>query len=279
MSIKSFLKRKFTKIEKYPIYIPIEQNNILANRCAIVTGGSSGIGFAIAHAFLSSGCSVIITGRNTDKLENALKKLKSETTNSAFAYRLDIDRVESFDNAIVEMERLAGLKIDILVNCAGISGKTSFPNISVQDYDQCMLTNLKGVLFLAQSFANYMIKHEIGGNILNIGSSLGLKPANSPYSVSKWGIRAITLGMAKTLIKHNIVVNGLAPGLTNTTMVTNDPNNLYNSNNPPKRLTDTQELANMAVRLVSSECRMIVGDMLTMSGGTGILTYDDVDYY
>ena len=121
--------------------------------------------------------------------------------------------------------------------------------------------------------------NNIQGNILNIASSSSLRPGNSPYILSKWGVRSLTLGMAKTLIPYGIVVNGLAPGPTNTPMLFKDDyDGIELSSNPSGRYGTSEEVANLAVILVSSLGRLIVGDTLFMTGGAGVLTFDDVEY-
>ena len=124
-----------------------------------------------------------------------------------------------------------------------------------------------------------MKDNSIQGNILNIASSSSLRPATTPYILSKWGIKGLTIGLAKILIKDGIVVNGLAPGPTATPMLHKDINDdLYIANNPSERFTTPDEIANMAVVLTSSMGRMIVGDTIYMTGGAGILTVDDIKY-
>ena len=173
---------------------------------------------------------------------------------------------------------MVGKKIDILVNNAGVSCKTSFLNITEEDFDNTISIDLKAMVFLSQEFAHYMIENNICGNILNIGSSSGLRPANTPYTIAKWGVRGFTLGIAKQLIKYNIVVNGIAPGPTATPMLTQEQDNLFGPQNDAKRFVHPNEIASMAVQLVSNSCRMIIGDMVNINGGSGTLTFDDVNY-
>ena len=122
--------------------------------------------------------------------------------------------------------------------------------------------------------------HSIQGNILNIASFSSLRPADSAYTLSKWGIRGFTLGMAKTLAPHGIVVNGLAPGQTATPMLMKDSNdgNLSCLRTPLGRFATPEEIANMAVILVSDMSRSIMGDIIYMTGGSGLLTYEDNTY-
>lgn len=124
-----------------------------------------------------------------------------------------------------------------------------------------------------------MKENKVEGNILNVGSSSCLRPATSAYTLSKWGIRGLTLGLAKSLAPYGITVNGIAPGPTATPMLLEDSqSNITNNSNPIGRYVLPEEIANMAVVLVSSMGRTIVGDMIYMTGGAGIITYDDINY-
>lgn len=190
---------------------------------------------------------------------------------------LDCKDVDSFRGKIASVYAECG-KIDILVNNAGImGGDWSKPDEA--DYDNVMSTNLKGSFFLSRIVAEYMVKNKIRGNILNICSSSGLRPANSAYTLSKWGLRGLTLGLAKTLCKYGITVNGIAPGPTATPLLKRiKTGRIDNRFNPIGRMAMPEEIANMAVFLVSDFGRTIVGDVIYMTGGAGLITYDDVEY-
>ena len=142
-----------------------------------------------------------------------------------------------------------------------------------------MDTNLRGTIFISRIISENMIRKNIKGNILNICSSSSLRPANTPYVLSKWGLRGYTLGLAKTLIKHGIVVNGLAPGPTATPMLLKENvKNIALPQNPTGRYALPEEIANMAVVLTSDMGRMVVGEIVYMTGGSGVITFDDVNY-
>lgn len=127
-------------------------------------------------------------------------------------------------------------------------------------------------------FSKYMIANNIKGNILNIASSSSLRPAVSAYTISKWGIRALTMGLARSLAPHGITVNGIAPGQTATPMLHKDSENLINNTCPFGRWILPEEIANGAVFLVSNMGRAVVGDILYMTGGSALLSYEDMNY-
>ena len=280
MSIKKKLIRFLNKFKiKRPVFIETNQNNRLDGRVALITGGGSGIGLEIAKTFLLSGAKVIIVGRNEKKLKEASELLKQYSKPDFVRYAiLDVTDVQSVYLFVNSLFGFFDLNVDILVNNAGVDGRKKFPNVDEEEYDLIMNTNLKGTFFISQAFSKYLIKNKIHGNILNIGSSSCLRPANSPYVLSKWGVRAMTLGFAKSLIKHGIVVNGVAPGPASTLMMTDNINDLSSPHNPSERLVTPKEIADISVVLVSNSSRMIVGDMVYITGGSGLITYDDVDY-
>ena len=255
-------------------------NELLKDRCAIVTGGTSGIGFSIAKAFLNSGASVIITGRSQDRISKALQSLGEDKP--VFGFELDNTNVSSFEDIFLRMQDAISKKgikaIDILVNNAGVNFK-GMPNADEDEYDKVMDTNLKGAFFLSQMFGKYLVSNGIKGNILNIASASSLRPADSAYILSKWGLRGLTLGLAKALGKDGVTVNGIAPGPTATPMMIKEENpNMSLERIPLGRYIMPEEVANMAVFLVSGMGRSVMGDIVYMTGGAGVLTYDDVKY-
>ena len=258
-------------------------NELLKNRVALITGGTSGIGYQMAKAFLRSGAAVIITGRNKERLQRTCSELmETDYERRLFSLVLDNTQVECFEErfqtALDKVKACGYPCIDILVNNAGVLG-ASMPNATKEVFDQVIDTNLKGVFFLSQMFGKYMKENKITGNILNVGSSSCLRPAISAYTLSKWGIRGLTLGLAKSLAPYGITVNGIAPGPTATPMLLKDNlNNISNNGNPIGRYALPEEIANMAVILVSRMGQAIVGDMVYMTGGAGVITYEDSDY-
>lgn len=257
----------------------ITPSALLCGRCAVITGGTSGIGFSIAEIFIKFGATVIITGRTKERIDEAIAKLPK---GKSFGIVLDNTKVGSFEKKLAEM--LAIIKtanisqIDILVNNAGINGK-KMPNATEEEYDSILDTNLKGAFFLSQMFGKYFVKNGIKGNILNIASASSLRPADSAYSITKWGIRGLTLGLAKALGPDGITVNGIAPGPTATPMmIKNKDLNMSLERIPLGRYIMPEEIANMAVVLVSDIGRSIMGELIYMTGGAANLTYDDVKY-
>lgn len=279
------LKRKIKTItfKKIPVEISTLYGEVLKGKVAVVTGGTTGIGFEIAKAFIHNGASVIITGRDNDRIANAIVKLKNEISDNENMFVCG----EVLDNTMTTqieerwkqiLSHIENKHIDILVNNAGVISKTHFGKTDEKDYNLVMETNLKGTYFLSEIVSNYMIENGIKGNILNISSSSALRPAVSAYSMAKWAIHGLTLGMAKKLSPYGIVVNSIAPGPTATRMLQSD--NIININrmsSPSERYATASEIANLAVIMVSDMSKMVNGDTVYATGGCGLLTFDDYD--
>lgn len=274
--------RKMKKITPYPV--PVLHGTLLNGRRALITGGGSGIGAAIAEAFVRNGAQVVIAGRSINRLKMTQEKILNlmaceKSVGSLFVLDLDICVCASFDEVISKATMLLGGEIDLLVNNAGIARGWQYSKVTEDEFSATLDTNLKGVYFLSQAIAKRMVAHKIQGNILNISSSSALRPGVTPYILSKWAIRALTIGLAKILIPHGIVVNGLAPGPTATSMILKDGyDGIESTVVPCGRLAKPDEVANMAVVLTSSLGRMIVGDTVFLTGGSGITTVDDSGY-
>lgn len=276
MTIFSKVKKKIKQIIKpkyIPIYKTVGMDEILKNKVALITGGDGEIGMCIAKKLISAGADVIITGRNIKKLEKAVNELGHKSQFIVLDINTTIiDIQEKVENAI----SIYG-KIDILVNCIGthVSREDfNFVNVTENEYDKIMNTNLKGTFFICQTIVNYFIKNKISGHILFISSNRGVEPAWSPYGISKWGMNGFCKGLAKELIKYGIVVNSISPGPVASRM--NDYKNgesVYSNQNSINRLILSEEVANYAIMLVSSLGDALVGDTILITGGRGTIDY------
>ncbi len=284
--IISKIKRRVVSILKkhigvrVPVLVPVINGCLLENRTILITGGGSGIGYAIADACLRNGAHVIICGRNIDKLRIAESELASKYGNRIQSIQLDIVHTETLASSLETAIELSPMKrIDTLINNAGFSGGGVFGNTDVESFMKVMETNLKGTYFLSEKIFNYFKKQKIQGNILNISSSSAVRPANNPYAISKWGESGFTKGVAKQLIKYGIVVNAVAPGPTAAGMMAHVASGDINrESSPVGRYITAEEIANVAIFLISDMGRMIVGETIYVTGGMGTLTFDDVLY-
>lgn len=287
MSIKSKIKKTIISIlSQVPIkkhvtanIVNLSPNELLKGRCALITGGTSGIGYSIAEAFIKAGGFVVITGRNKDKIQTACNALNTHVhvNKKAVGFVMDITKTSEIANSFdLILQIIPSHKIDILVNCAGVMGSFGIANADEDMFQKVMDTNLKGPFFLSGIVGKYMRDNGIEGNILNICSSSSVRPANSAYGISKWGLRCFTLGLAKSLLPYGITVNGLAPGPTATPMILKDPKRGIGRQGLMGRQIMPEEIANMAVVLVSGIGKTVIGDVVYMTTGCGIITYDDI---
>lgn len=258
--------------KKVPIVNFVYNNRLLCGKVVLITGGSGGIGKAIAQKIVSSGGKVILTGRNKNKL---IECCNSIADRECIHYcTLDLNDVSSLDDKIEFASKLfPDNKIDILINCAGIIDHTPFLQVSEDTFDKVMDTNIKGTFFVCQAVAKQMINKGIKGHILNISSSSAMRPASTPYNISKWSIRGFTSGLADVLLPYGIVVNAIGPGPTSTEMLgKKDGDSIEHPTNPSGRFVTPDEIANLAVLMISGMGDMIVGDTFYISGGSGTIT-------
>lgn len=264
---RRIFSKLFSDIELNVKYV--SQEELLTGKSAVIIGGGSGIGAAIAHRLAEAGCKVVIAGRNEDKL----KKVCATAGKKNMEYEVwDITDFSQMDEHLHELS-LRLKKIDILVNSAGILTdadlKVDFHGVTMEDWDRVMDTNLKAVFFLCQKFAATM-EETGGGHILNIASTEGLHGAKVPYGISKWGIVGLTEGLGKLLAPKGIIVNGIAPGATATGMLGRKEGNLVLTSLPGGRYSIPQEIANLALFMVSDMGNNMIGEVVRYDAGENL---------
>jgi len=253
----------------------------LENKIAVITGGSQGIGYAIAERFLRDKAKVIIADIDDKAGQKAQDKLRKIGTVSYVhcnvAERLDVHNLIA--GAIDEYGR-----IDVLVNNAGIVSGGDFLDISEEEFDNVMSVNLKGSFLCAQAAAKHMVEHvEAGGEpgcIINMSSvNAVFAIANQvPYSISKGGVSQLTKVASLSLAKYGIRVNAIGPGSIMTKMlesVANDPEAQARvlSRTPMKRIGDPSEIASIAAFLASNDASYVTGQTIYADGGRLGLNY------
>lgn len=253
----------------------------LENKIAVVTGGSQGIGYAIAERFLRDKSKVIIADIDDKAGQKAQDKLRKIGTVSYVhcnvAERLDVHNLIA--GAIDEYGR-----IDVLVNNAGIVSGGDFLEISEEEFDNVMAVNLKGAFLCSQAAAKHMVEHvEAGGepgSIINMSSvNAVFAIANQvPYSISKGGVNQLTKVAALSLAKYGIRVNAIGPGSIMTKMleaVANDPEAQARvlSRTPMRRIGDPSEIASIAAFLASDDASYVTGQTIYADGGRLGLNY------
>lgn len=244
---------------------PFPDEGLLAGRTMLITGGTSGIGLAIAKAALGHGTGrVVVTGRDPKKLETAAKSLGE----GCIPLQWDLLQDQDMDRLFSAALKAAGGRLDTLVNCAGVLYHPPFSEVTVERWDEVMAVNLKAVYFLSHAAAKYLVDEGIQGNILNIASEISNHPDTTPYAISKYAVAGFTRGLGKELARYGIVVNGISPGLCTTKMIGRDGDeNLLDASYPNKRICPPEEIANLAMFLIGPHGRNIIGDLVDSSGG------------
>ena len=238
----------------------------------IVTGGSRGIGFAIAEALARKGALVLITGRNAESLKAAVEKIGS----NVIPFVWDASKIEETEKKLEEAIALLG-GLDVLVNNAGIFAKRSewtkgeLLKTTVDEWESVMKTNASSIFFTMQATVNYMLRNNIKGNILNVTSVAGEEPIYGAYGASKITATGLTRGWGKTFAKDGITINGIAPGPVATEMNNwheGDP--MEHSRIPYGRFATADEVASLALYLLSPAAKMICGETVILDGAYAI---------
>ena len=263
--LKKYIK-SMQKIEINVNNVHLNMNQLLQGRCAIVTGAGSGIGLAIAKAYVNSGAIVIGLGRDEKKLKNAQKEIGE----NYLIYPCDISNIDELSKYLDDIIKLSpSQRIDILVNAAGIKNGNDerFFEYMPDEFEEVLNTNLKAIFFWSQQVSKHMIENKIHGHIVNIASIKGIIGEASPYSVSKWGVVGLTKGLGRILAPKGIVVNGIAPGGTNTPMAGTHMGEMLHMVTPNMRLADPNEMANIALFLGSDLGDNMIGEIVVSDGG------------
>ena len=242
----------------------------LQNKVAIITGGSRGIGYAIAQAFVREGATVVITASSPASVQKGVDKLKAEfpeaTVEGISPKLMEADSVkEAFAGVAEKFGR-----IDILVNNAGVSEMTAFTDYTEELFDKVMNLNIKGVYHATRSVVDQMIAQG-EGCIINTSSMVSFngQPSGMAYPVSKTAVNGMTLSLARELGPKGIRVNAVAPGITETDMMKAVPKSVIDpliAQIPLRRLAQPSDIANAFVFLASEEASYITGVVLRVDG-------------
>jgi gluconate 5-dehydrogenase len=239
----------------------------LADRRALVTGSSQGIGFELARALAGAGAEVVLNGRDAAKLERAVGVLRDEGHRVS---GLDFDVGE--ESAVQKAAPRLG-PVDVLVNNAGIHRRGPLTGMSLADWEAVLRTNLTSAFLVARAVAPGMIARG-GGKIINICSVISdlARPTIANYAAAKGGLKMLTRSMCAEWAPHNLQVNGLAPGYILTDLnapLAADPkfDAWLKARTPAGRWGRPADLAGACVFLASPASDFVHGQILTVDGG------------
>jgi meso-butanediol dehydrogenase / (S,S)-butanediol dehydrogenase / diacetyl reductase len=247
----------------------------LKGKTAIITGGGTGIGRAIALAYAREGAKVAVLGRRRDQLEEVVKEA-SQGGGTGKATVCDVTRSQQIQEAVREVESAFG-PVNVLVNNAGALSVSTVESISEEDWDRVLETNLTGPFLMCRAVLPSM-RRGGGGAIVNIGSVLGLvgMKDRAAYCASKGGLTLLTKAMALDHAQHNIRVNCICPAIVETPLVKGLFSDAENgqklreariSTLPLGRFGQPQDVAELAVFLASDESSWLTGTAIPLDGG------------
>ncbi|MFV1858313.1 MAG: SDR family NAD(P)-dependent oxidoreductase [Anaerolineales bacterium] len=245
----------------------------LSEKVAVVTGGSSGIGESIVKALAKQGARVGIGYRSHPEAAESTAQQIEKEGGRAVAIQGDVSVVDDLEKLIGQTIAAFG-RLDVMVNNAGIETRTSTLETSEAEYDRVMAVNLKSAFFGTQLAAKQMIEQGDGGRIINISSihEDWPMPGNTPYCLSKGGMRMLTRTAGVELAPHGITVVGVGPGAVATpinvrTMTDPDLMKELNATIPIGRMAETSEIADLVAWLASDVASYIAATTIFVDGG------------
>jgi 3-oxoacyl-[acyl-carrier protein] reductase/7-alpha-hydroxysteroid dehydrogenase len=242
----------------------------LKNKVAVVTGGTRGIGLSIVREYLKEGAKVVLFGSRKESAEKAVAELKKENANyEVEGMYPELTNYADVENAINTIAKKYG-KIDILVNNAGVSAMESIYTYNPDDFDRVMKLNVNAVFYATKAVAPIM-KANGGGVVINTSSMVSLhgQPAGCAYPASKFAVNGLTKSLARELAADQIRVNAVAPGVTDTDMVANLPEQMregIKKTIPLGRIGTPEDVAYAFVYLASDKASYVTGEILSVDG-------------
>ena len=240
------------------------------NKVALITGGSRGIGKAVAIRLARDGVKLAINYKSDKKSADLVVGLANEMGGEALAVQADVSDSSQVDVMVGQVVSTFG-NVDILVNNAGIIHDSLLMRMSEEIWDEVLNTNLKGSYNCTKAVLRYMVRQR-WGRVINVVSVVGIEgnPGQSNYAASKAGVIAFSRSIAKEVASRNITVNSVAPGYISTEIVADlnpEFKELILSRIPQNKFGTVEDVSNMVGYLASEEANYITGEVIRVDGG------------
>lgn len=247
----------------------VHDSELLAGKGFLITGGTSGIGQAIARRAVECGASVVITGRDSCRLTTVCEEIGVD---KCFGIVWDVRNLDEIQRVMSFANEKLPYGVNVLINNAGVLGKTDFLSANSADWDLCYQTNSKATFFLCQAAISEWLRTtgRSTKKVINIGSQGGFIGATYPYRLSKWDISGLTHGLALKYSNENIIVNAICPGIVKTRMQgarAFNNENFYDERVPLRRHASVVEVAELALFMASDRCNFLTGQSIVLDGG------------
>ena len=254
----------------------IHCGHILSNKNIVITGGSSGIGLAMAKKFISEGATILITGRNEKKLIAAVNQLGHDKCRYIIADVCDVEHVSEF---LQQAKDELGGRIDCLVSNAGISlHENNYENVTIEGFDKQFNTKFRAGYFLGKAFLEMKTREKdvVDAQLLYISSETGDQVYDIPYGMTNAAINSLVGAFSRRVYKQGIRVNAIAPGVTLTDMTKDyaeaSDGNMYRDC-ASERIFLPEEIAEVACFMLSDASKCISGEIIHCNAGNHLKTF------
>ena len=245
----------------------------LSGKTALVTGGSRGIGLAVAKGLARHGADIAIIARDKGRLKAAKEQIEKSSNKKVRTFSFDFENTEGIEALFEEVVSKTG-GVDILVNCAGTTARAPAEEVELATWNRVVGVNMTAVFAISQAFCRHRKHVGKGGKIINIGSLMchGARPTTTAYAASKGGLLMVTKSLAVEWAKYNINVNAIGPGFITTDLTAplqadEDFNRWVLSRTPFERWGQPEDIVGAAVFLASSASDFVTGQILYVDGG------------
>lgn len=245
----------------------------LSGKTALVTGGSRGIGLAVAKGLARHGADIAIIARDKGRLKAAKEQIEKSSNKKVWTFSFDFENTKGIEALFEEVVSKTG-GVDILVNCAGTTARGPAEEVELETWNRVIGVNMTAVFAISQAFCRHRKQVGKGGKIINIGSLMchGARPTTTAYAASKGGLLMVTRALAVEWAKYHINVNAIGPGfittdLTEKLQADEDFNRWVLSRTPVERWGQPDDIAGAAVFLASNASDFVTGQILYVDGG------------